>query len=126
MADITITRGTELAANTLFYPPVLSSDLLGNKASDWVDGNMPVSRYEAILKARATGQPLWDTVAWEAINTDIPMYSDGSGPQQYNTVAVRQPRNGFENGFEIGAWLENNWKWSVPLALGVMIILTRK
>lgn len=121
MADITITRGTELDPNTLFYPPDLGSDLKGNKASDWVDGRLPISRYEAILKARATGQPLFDSMLWEPINTDIPVYSDGSGPQQYSTVAVQTPQ-----AFDIPTWMRNNWKWAVPLSVGILVILTRR
>ncbi|MES9855882.1 MAG: hypothetical protein ABW166_04665 [Sedimenticola sp.] len=116
MVDITITGGRELPANTLFYPPDLKSDLKGNKASDWIDGQLPVSKYEAILKARAANSPLWDSMRWEAINTDIPLYENGSGPQTYPpSVQVT-----------VNSWIKNNWKWLVPVVIGTAFIISRR
>lgn len=138
MADITITKGTELSPDTLFYPPDLASGLKGSKATDWIDNQMPISRYEAILKARKAGQPLFDSIRWEHIDTNIPHYENGSGPQQYPTTATLQPgqvapspqyspqypTNQTTSSFN--DFVKQNWKWLLPISIGVVIILTKR
>ena len=137
MVDITITKGTELSADTLFYPPDLASGLKGSKASDWIDNQMPISRYEAILKARKAGQPLFDSIRWEHIDTNIPHYENGSGPQQYPTTATLQPgqaapspqyptQSSTQSPNSFNDFIKENWKWLLPITIGVAIILTRR
>ncbi len=125
MVDITITGGRELPANTLFYPPDLRSDIKGNKASDWIDGKLPVSRYEAILKARAANSPLWDSMRWEAINTDIPLYENGSGPPIPSTP-FPPPTPSQNTQIKINDWVRLNWKWLIPVAIGAAFIISRR
>ncbi len=125
MADIIVKGGIELPANTLFYPP--DNDLLGGKPTDWAGNLLPVSELDARMRAMQTGQPLYNSQTFDLIQPAFPLLTSpgqptGTAPPQ----TVYQPVMQRNEGFDINGWFSANWKWAVPIGVGILIMALRR
>ena len=110
-------------ADSLNWPPDLILNSFGSKASHWPGGQMPLSAEEAIYHAQNVQKDLWHTIEQRWIYRKEPLYVNGSGPGTY-AAPTQIATNGIQE--KLNFWIKNNWKWAVPIALGALLIITRR
>jgi len=123
---------------SLYYPPLTGTR--GEKASDWPTGVIPSNLANAILSAVQVGkEPIFDSGSGWLI-----MDGDGNPPGEINrnlwawsqdptnrqikkeplTITVSGGRTIPQSKIlPIKGWFAENWKWAVPVGVGILIIL---
>lgn len=130
---------------SLYYPP--RQDMRGADRNDWPDLIKPMNIGEAITAAIKAKESIYDSnTGWLILdyNGDVP--SKNNMPLQppsqlrrannygQTKLALTPPVIRITKGQVAPApvpvpkdnWFERNWKWSVPIALGVTFLLMSK
>ena len=121
--EINITEPRAGYSDSLTWPPDLILNSFGAKASHWPNNQMPLSAEEAIFHAKNMQKDLWHSVEQRWLYRKEPLYVNGSGPGTYTVPTQMAPAGIQEN---MNLWIRNNWKWAVPIALGALLIITRR
>ncbi len=125
MADDVIIREPEIIYTEYLSWPPDETNRYGYLASHWPDNKIPVSENDAIVQAMIINKDLFNTAANKTVyrhnpalpRYQVPKFENGAGPDVPTTPTDQVSTN---------SWLKDNWKWLVPVAIGVTFLISRR